>query len=351
MKCLRQYEWIKLQRSRLPEGKGIMGYWAKLVARAAYRKGQAVYCQYRNEVVPGMWSGGIVGLKSILGVRSKEIAIRIMDILASLGYIEYELNKKTKKLDYKITDWVIKCSGAECINGAVYATDGYGFLCIPRNITERLVTQKYKFEESDAWLDLWCHTVAADPNNAFSFLAPSIQYGKYGAVLTLEKLGQRWNWEKTKVWRFFQKHGDVFSLYRLPGAYGCLIFNMLYPTGAVITKPNRVKISVLLETIKRFNTEFRRNENDHEHLNRIITWYSRQITQDNENEQETQPCNCRVALSDNILRAYFSLCGYTKSIFDCMSIGIYKEQSKQKIRGPCKGFNLLENEKEYFSYE
>ena len=39
----------------------------------------------------------------------------------------------------------------------------------------------------------------------------SIQFGKFGAVLTLETLGQRWNWEKTKVWRFFQKHGDVFD--------------------------------------------------------------------------------------------------------------------------------------------
>jgi len=32
-----------------------------------------------------------------------------------------------------------------------------------------------------------------------SFFAPVIRYGKYGANLTLETLGQRWGWEKTKV--------------------------------------------------------------------------------------------------------------------------------------------------------
>ena len=113
------------------------------------------------------------------------------------------------------------------MNGSVYATEGYGFLCLPRSITDRLVEQNYIFDEADAWLDLWCHTVSEDLGDAFSFLAPTIQFGKFGAVLTLETLGQRWNWEKTKVWRFFQKHGDAFMLHRLPGAYGCLIFNKL----------------------------------------------------------------------------------------------------------------------------
>lgn len=94
-----------------------------------------------------------------------------------------------------------------------------GFLCLPRSITERLAEKHYIFGEADAWLDLWCHSVSRDPYNAFSFLAPAVQYGKFGAILTLETLGQRWGWEKTKVWRFFKKHGDVFALYRLPSSY------------------------------------------------------------------------------------------------------------------------------------
>lgn len=96
------------------------------------------------------------------------------------------------------------------MDGTVYATEGYGFLCLPRNITDRLVEQQYIFDEADAWLDLWCHTVSEDPDNAFSFLAPIAQFGKFGTVLTLETLGQRWNWEKTKVWQFLSKAWGCF---------------------------------------------------------------------------------------------------------------------------------------------
>ena len=71
MKCLMKYHWVKLPRNHLPEGKGIMRAWAQLASRAAFRKGQASYCGHINAVSPGMWSGGIVGLKSILGSRSR----------------------------------------------------------------------------------------------------------------------------------------------------------------------------------------------------------------------------------------------------------------------------------------
>ena len=108
--------------------------------------------------------------------------------LKDMGYISYAL-EDTKQLAYRITDWVVECSGEECMDGTVYATPGYGFLCMPRNITERLVAQGRKFEETDAWLDMWCHIVFRDYGNAFSFLSPVIQYGKYDSILTLETLG------------------------------------------------------------------------------------------------------------------------------------------------------------------
>ena len=69
MKCLCKYKWVKLPRMHLPGGKGLMGYWAKLASRAAFRKGNAVYCGHINPVTAGMWSGSVVGLKSILGVK------------------------------------------------------------------------------------------------------------------------------------------------------------------------------------------------------------------------------------------------------------------------------------------
>lgn len=111
MKCLMKYEWVKLMRCHLPQGKGIMGAYTRLASRAAFRKGQAEYCGYTNEVNAGEWSGCIVGVKSILGVKKCEDAFSVLNKLSELGYISYTLDEETKKLTYKINDWVVKCSG------------------------------------------------------------------------------------------------------------------------------------------------------------------------------------------------------------------------------------------------
>ena len=102
MQCLQRYDWVKLLRSHLPEGKGVMGAWAKLASRAAFRKGTSTYCGFSNPVQPGMWSGGIVGLKSILGVKKRHQALQTMELLQSLGFISYDLDPKSKKLTYQI---------------------------------------------------------------------------------------------------------------------------------------------------------------------------------------------------------------------------------------------------------
>ena len=328
MKCLMKYQWVKLPRNRLPEGKGLMGYWAKLASRAAFRKGQASYCGYSNTVSPGMWSGGVVGLKSILGVKSRTKALETLQALSELGYIEYTLDTKTKKLTYQVTDWVVECSGEACMDGAVYATEGFGFLCLSRSITERLAAKQYQFEESDAWLDLWCHTVFEETNNAFSFLAPAVQYGKYGAVLTLEALGQRWGWEKTKVWRFFKKHGDVFALYRLPGSYGCLIFNRLYPAGTEVSMPAQEDIISILDKIRILGVNTQKKGSNHDQLNRIVTWYSRRLTGARAERAHQNEPERGVALSAPIIRAYLSLCrSCKKCIYDCKGKSIYWERA------------------------
>ena len=87
MPCLFRYRWLKLPRTALPQGKGLSAYWARLAARAAFRKGVASYCGYENPVEPGMWSGGVVGLKSILGVKKRERALEILEQLSSHGYL------------------------------------------------------------------------------------------------------------------------------------------------------------------------------------------------------------------------------------------------------------------------
>ena len=98
MKCLRKYKWVKLLRSHLPAGKGLLGYWAKLASRAAFRKGNSVYCGHINPVTPGMWSGGVVGLKSILGVKKRAHALWIMSQLLN------DIRKAGKKISVRGSD-------------------------------------------------------------------------------------------------------------------------------------------------------------------------------------------------------------------------------------------------------
>lgn len=336
MKCLLKYQWVKLPRASLPTGKGILGSWARLAARVAFRKGEAHYCGYTNMVEPGTWAGGIVGIKSILGLKNREKAFQTLNILQELGYIQYTLDPVTKKLEYSMKDWVLRCSGAECMNGSVYTTDGYGFLCLPRSIPDRLAKQGYIFEEADAWMDIWCHTVWQDPRNIFSFLAPVIQYGSYGAALTLENLGQRWGWEKTKVWRFFQKHGDVFTLYRLPSSCGCLVFNKLYPTGTEVSMPEYAEIERIIAKMRIMVGNTRISETEHIRLNKMILWYSRTLTSHMgacpENTEEEK----RVAVLPPILRVYLSQCWNCKNCEkDCRGIDTVLSVFRNSIRGPC----------------
>lgn len=307
MKCLLKYQWVKLPRDRIPEGKGVMGSWMRLASRAAFRKGQSHYCGHTNDVSAGSWAGGVVGLKSILGIKKRQQALDTLDELTALGYVRYELNPKTKKLTYTITDWVVKCSGADCMyGGTVYATDGYGFLCLPRSITERLAVAGRSFGEADAWLDLWCHTVWQEPSNAFSYLAPSIQFGRYGSALTLETLGRRWGWEKTKVWRFLKKNEDAFTLHKLPGSFGCLIFNSQYPTNGESKMPEYGDVVRILDEMRILGRNTHIRGTDYERICLLIAWYSRKMYQRKPATADSQ--KRRVALSPPFTRAYLSPC-------------------------------------------
>ena len=288
MKCLRKFKWVKLPRKEMPELKGRLGYWLKFAESAAFRKGISTYCGHKNPVEPGMWAGGIVGVKAILGVRSRAKALQILDHLKALGYLTYTLDSETKLLTCQITDWVMECTGEECMDGAVYATPGYGFLCMPRDITERLAEQGYKFDVADAWLDLWCHTVFRDYGNAFSFLSPVVQYGKYGSMLTLETLGKRWGWEKTKVWRFFRDYATCFQLYRLPNSYGCVIYSRFYPTCDEIQMPEEEAVMRIFREIliRAQNTHIEGTRN--EKGNRYTAWKSRRVIKALEEREQNQ---------------------------------------------------------------
>ena len=343
MKCLRKYQWVKLPRDYPDMGKGLMSHWARLASRAAFRKGNAHYCGHNNPVTPGMWSGGVTGLKSILGAKSRPKALQVLSQLAELGYLKYSLDPKTKHLTYEITDWVVKCSGAECLSGSVYATEGYGFLCLPRNITQRMVDAGKEFDVSSAWLDLWCHTIYEDYGNAFSFLAPTVQFGKYGSVLTLETLGQRWNWEKTRVWRFFRNHADVFSLYRLPSSYGCVIFNSIYPTGDEVLLPAQDQVlGILNEILASIKYRYIGNSENMK-VNHMVAWYSRKVISERQMQMQRDLEEIRVADISSITRTYISHGWNCKHCRNCQYAcpGVIRGEPSfselgYEIRGPCK---------------
>lgn len=317
MSCLFKFKWVKLLREHLPEGKGIMSDWAKVASRVAFRKGKGFYCGYRNDVNAGSWVGGIMGVKSILGVKTKSIASEKLNRLQELNYINYDIEQKTRKLTLSITDWVIECSGKECQDNNVYATNNYGFLCVPRDITERLVKNNYRFEEADAWLDLWVHTIFGEKDNVLSCFAPCIRFDKFKTFLSLEALSHRWGWEKTKTWRFFQKYKEVFVLKRLPGSYGCLIFNRLYPINNEIKIPSDECIREV------FNSLIKKNIKES-----MIT-------------KEQRDKKNRVALFTPIIRVYISPWS-CKTCKDCKGnyIRVLKDKIVRlnKIRGPCEPF-------------
>lgn len=335
MKCLFTYKWVKLPRAHIPTGKGLMGSFLRLASRAAFRPGKARYCGYTNDVNAGSWVGGIVGLKSILGVKDRKQVLNVMERLVEMGFITCSLNTQTKKLTYTINDWIMECSGDTCPTGAIYTTEGYGFLCIPRDVTERLVRQGYRFGESDAWLDLWCHTVWGDRYNAFSRLAPTVQIMRGKPILTLESLGARWGWEKTKVWRFLKKYADTFSLYKLPGSYGCLIFNHLYPADVgPVEAPTDAVIMRVLNEIRFMGQKTHYSSSDHERINLYTLWFSNRIELGNLNDgcpSQSHPAVDRVAVfTPYNTRAYSSL---PKSTNDCAG-SIYRERRIQDLSPP-----------------
>ena len=336
MKCLRKFKWVKLPRQEMPQLKGRLSHWLKLAESAAFRKGIGTYCGHKNPVEPGMWAGGIVGVKAILGVKSRAMAFQILDQLQALGYLTYTLDPETRLLTYRITDWVMEYTGKECVDGAVYATPGHGFLCMPRDITERLAEKNYEFDEADAWLDLWCHTVFRDYGNAFSFLSPVIQYGKYGSMLTLETLGKRWGWEKTKVWRFFRKYPTYFHLYRLPNSYGCVIYNHFYPSCDKIKIPDKDAVMSIFRKIlisaQNTHTEGTVNERG----NRYTAWKSRRIIMALEESEQNQYGETAPSQNESGISVALSALYNARVIFSCRNCK-YCRNCIYACRGNYKG--------------
>ena len=135
----------------------------------------------------------------------------------------------------------------------------------------------------------------------------------------------------------------MFELYRLPGTYGCLLFNKLYPTSKDIVLPNQSEIiEVILKT--RQTLEDMNVDCAHGNLGYLIEIMGEEFTNLIINEREKNS----VALFHCIIRAYISPCWKDVKIScDCKEYYILLKREVielNKIRGPCVSLDLHDKE-------
>ena len=237
------------------------------------------------------------------------------------------------------------------MNGTVYATDGFGFLCLPRQYYAATCRGAIYIwmKQTHGWIS---GATQYQRNRAMRFL--------YGASCSIRQLrrhindGKNWAsvgaGKRQRYGEFFKKHGDVFALYRLPGSYGCLVFNKSYPMDTEVSLPKQTEILRILGEIRIWGANTHKVGSDNDHINRLVTWYSRNaVEKSNDNVEEN-----RVALSDSIIRAYFSPCWNCKNCeYVCRSkeYSGLKVQESNKIRGPCRPTDITKIAKEMFYHE
>lgn len=111
---------------------------------------------------------------------------------------------------------------------------------------------------------------------------------------------------ENKGMEVLQKHGDVFSLYRLPSSYGCLVFNASYPTGADIQLPEQEIVMRILRKILICSAYKCKGGSENLRVNHMVAWYSRAVILSQQMQPVPEISECRVALSDPITRVSFS---------------------------------------------
>lgn len=104
--------------------------------------------------------------------------------------------------------------------------------------------------------------------------------------------------------------------------------------------PTDAEIVSILDRIRILGENTHKNTNDHEHINKLVSWYSRKITQ----ETSEEALGNRVALSAPIIRAYISHCENCKNCeYDCGNVYISPTAviEANNIRGPCYPSDIM----------
>ena len=280
--ALNKFDWVKVRRKDLDLPQSVLTDLLKLTASAAVQAGEILYCRHINEVAAGQWAGGVVGLKAILGEKNKTKAIDRLNTLAELGYVSYAIDNSTRKLTYNIIGYhpflIQGDADFACVDNKT------GFFAISRNVADKLVANSVRFSDGDAIVDLWAHTVFKDAKNAFCCLSPAVQFGSH-AALTLDFLGKRWRWEKSKVSRFFSKYTEYFTLYKLPGSFGSVIYNVKYLEN--FAAPSKEQVDMLCNAFLSFSKTTRRGAVS-DVFNTIISKYSKIIVKSWKNDECTK---------------------------------------------------------------
>ena len=270
-----KFKWVKIPRNIMPEGNGILLDYIRAYSAAAITKGTIRYCQYENEVEEGMWAGGRVGLKSIFREKTTSAALDSLKRMASFGILTYKYSPDTKFLSYQIREsYRIKNKKRGL---PVQCENTYGFVHVPRNVPDRLAAQGYVFEDADAWIDLWCHTVSGDNGNVFSFIQPCVQFSSTEPTLTLDTLAHRWNWTKSKTRRFLARNSAYFKLYKLPGSYGCVIFNPGYDDFRGAKTLSETQILIVCKYLQKYGKNRRSVMTDRAHFCILVNKYTRKL--------------------------------------------------------------------------
>ena len=273
MTCYFNYTWTKVPKELIPYGKGVLSDYLHLIAAAAARDGEMRYCGHLNKVRRGEWSGGVVGLKAILDTRSTKAALAALDRVREAGLAEYSYAGSGTLLTYRI----LKYPEMNYPNSKAVTYDSKsGFLSIPRDLADPFAEKKYVFEEGDAWTDLWLHTVVNDTVNVFSFIMPVIQFEAALPTMKLDRLADRWSWSKAKVQRFFVKNTGTFRLYKLPGSYGCVLFNTRYGGDHRGIDP-AADISDVCSYMRQFGSNDRNEKPDRDHFCSLVYEYSSEL--------------------------------------------------------------------------
>lgn len=280
-KCPVDYKWVKVPRNLVPtKCKGILKDYFKIAFASAYTDGVVKYCGHTNDIKAKQWIGGVTGLKRLLERRSIDTALDAVRFLKDIGLVtmlfEYggkitidvpdivtpqtcSAEERAKKY---VDRYILKHGGAtleeisrlyeyaENRNEKCYVNDNSGFICIPRDLTERLVESHYDFDDADAFYDLYLHTVDRYERNPFSQICPTVMYKRGTSVFTLDYLCTRWGWTKCKVSRFFKKFSDYFSLVKLQSSYGCVIFNKVFQTDFEFIVPSQEDCFAIINEMK-----------------------------------------------------------------------------------------------------